>query len=620
MALSMRSKSSKFLVYAIVGALIVGMAGFGISDVLSGNSRSDIATVGKTKVTQQDFSRALVQAVNATSQQFGQQLTMEQARLFGLDSSTLNRLITSRALENEAANLGIAATDDMLRASIISTPAFLNSGGQFDAEAYNYALRNSNYSVREYEALIRAELSRNLMQSSIITGIEVNTTGAATLGRFLNEEFTIDWARIALDAVPMPDAPTEAELSAWHAANAADYTLPETRKLTVVALSLADMVAGAGITDEQVAAEYEANLANYQTPERRGVDRIVFPDDAAAADARARLDAGEVTFEDLVVERGITEQLASLGLVAAESLKAEARSGVFELTEPGIVGPLPSDLGPALYRVNAIIAATTTPLVDVANDIRAALAEPFVRQQSAEVYSNAEELIAAGASLEDVAAETGMVLSTMDFSSGSSEGLAANAKFRDEAAAAELGQERDLIEADDRSLFALRVDEITPPTVQPLEDVREAVTAAWTADAHFAALQARADSLVTQITAGAGFLAVMDALSLGVVNTPGLKRGAPSDAVPQPVAAAAFDLAEGGVAAVADGDAYIVLHVSSITEADPTSYADYVARRQDADTLGLSDDIYEYYASAIRNTAGVNVNTPLVEAVVNSIR
>lgn len=620
MALSMRSKSSKFLVYAIVGALIVGMAGFGISDVLSGNSRSDIAKVGKTKVTQQDFSRALVQAINSTSQQFGQQLTMEQARLFGLDSSTLNRLITSRALENEAANMGIAADDEMLRASITSTSAFLNSGGQFDTEAYNYALRNSNYTVREYEALIRAELSRNLMEPAIVSGIEVDATGATALGRFLNEEFTIDWARIALDAVPMPDAPSEAELAAWHAANAADFTLPESRKLTVIALSLADMVAQAGITDEQVAAEYDANLTNYQAPERRGIDRIVFSDDAAAADARARLDAGDVTFEDLIVERGITEQLASLGIVAAPSLNAEARAGVFATTEPGIVGPLPSDLGPALYRVNAIIAATTTPLTDVADDIRAVLAEPIVRQKSAEVYSNAEELIAAGASLEEVAAETGMVLNTMDYSAANTDGLAADPKFREEAMAAELGQDRDLIEADDRSLFALRVDDITPPTVQPLEDVREAVVTAWTADAHFAALQARADSLVAQINAGAGFLAVMDALSLGVVNTPGLKRGAPSDAVPQPVAAAAFDLPEGGVATVADGDAYIILHVSSITEADPESYADYVSRRQDADTLGISDDIYEYYANAIRNAAGVNVNAPLVEAVVNSIR
>jgi len=620
MPTSLRSRSSKVLVYSLVGALIVGMAGFGISDVLSGGSRTDVATVGSSTISQQEYSRALAQALNNTSQQFGQQLTMEQARLRGIDTSTLSQLITSRALENEAAARGVAANDAMLSASIRSTAAFRSTNGTFDSEAYSYALRNASYTVREYETLIRAELSRNLMRPAIVSGAPVDDTAAIALGRFLNEEFSIDWVRIDLDAVALPAPPTDAEQAEWHAANEADYTLPESRTLTIASLSIADLVAQAGVTDDQIAAEYAARLSQYETPERRGIDRLVFADEASASEARARLDAGDVSFDDLITERGVTPDMVSLGLIPATSLNSEARFSVFSLPEPGIVGPVTSDLGPALFRVNAIAAGTTTPLADVAEEIRTQLAQPFVRQTSAETYGKAEELIAAGATIEEVAAEVGMTLSTMEFNADRRDGLAADEKFRIEAAAAELGLDRDLIEADNDSLFALRVDEIIPPSVKPLADVRDEVIAAWTADAHLKALSAQAESLVSQIDAGANFLAMMDTLSLTVANASGLTRGTPSDAIPQAAAAAAFDVPIGGVVQVADGEGYIILHVAGITEASAQSYAEYTARRQAADSNGLADDIYEYFAATVRDNADVEINTPRIEAVINSIR
>ncbi|MEX0970901.1 MAG: SurA N-terminal domain-containing protein [Paracoccaceae bacterium] len=617
----MRSGKTNILVYALIGALIVGLAGFGITDVLSGGSNTNVATVGDSKVTQQEYSRALNQAVNRFSQQVGQPITMEQARMFGLDGSTLSQLVTSRALENEAAQRAVMADDDMLRASIMSTPSFANTTGQFDSDAYSYALQNANYTVRAYEALIRAELSRNLLNAAVTGGAVSDGTGAAVIGQFLNESYSVDWVQINLATIPEPAAPSEADLLAWHEANAADYTLPEQRNLAVAMLSRASVEAAAGITDEAIAAEYEARLAQFSQPERRALDRLTFANAQAATAALDRVTAGDASFDDLVAERGIDPSLISLGIVQAESLNAAARDIVFGTDTLGVVGPVETDLGPALFRINAIVAASSTPLADVADDIRAQLAEPFVRERLADVYGRAEELVAAGATLEELADETGMVFDTLEFSTASSEGLAGDATFRAEALAAAQGQERDLLEADDGSLFVLRVDTITPPQLQPLADVRQEVAAAWAADAHRAALAARANSLASQINSGAAFLPVMDALGLTVSNAPGLTRGTPSEALPSAAANAAFDLAEGEAAAVANSDdSYIVLRISSITQAESGSYADYIGQRSAADEAGLASDLFFYFAAAVRDSTEIRVNNALIEAVVNGVQ
>ena len=85
------------------------------------------------------------------------------------------------------------------------------------------------------------------------------------------------------------------------------------------------------------AAVRRAGSTNSSIPERRLVERLVYPDQAAADAARAELDAG-TTFEALVAERGLTLDAIDLGDVTREDLGA-AGDAVFAAAEGGVVGP-----------------------------------------------------------------------------------------------------------------------------------------------------------------------------------------------------------------------------------------------------------------------------------------
>ncbi|MFH7450842.1 peptidylprolyl isomerase, partial [Pseudomonas syringae pv. tagetis] len=87
---------------------------------------------------------------------------------------------------------------------------------------------------------------------------------------------------------------------------------------------------------------YQSRIDEFQQPERRMVERLVYPSEADAAAAKARLDAGEVSFEQLAAERGLTLTDIDLGERAEAELGA-AGPAVFALDQPGVVGPVQTD-------------------------------------------------------------------------------------------------------------------------------------------------------------------------------------------------------------------------------------------------------------------------------------
>ena len=84
---------------------------------------------------------------------------------------------------------------------------------------------------------------------------------------------------------------------------------------------------------------YESRKAEFQQPERRMIDRLVYPDMAAAQAAKARLDQGQASFDELVAERGLTRADIDQGEVTQAELGA-AGAVVFEAPGNGVVGPV----------------------------------------------------------------------------------------------------------------------------------------------------------------------------------------------------------------------------------------------------------------------------------------
>jgi peptidyl-prolyl cis-trans isomerase D len=105
----MATKVSRFFVWIIMGMVLVGLIGFGSFNF--GGSANAIGKVGETEIDANRYFRELRAELSAFEAQYGQNLTLEQAKLFGLDQIVLDRVIAQAAFEDETTRLGLSVGD-----------------------------------------------------------------------------------------------------------------------------------------------------------------------------------------------------------------------------------------------------------------------------------------------------------------------------------------------------------------------------------------------------------------------------------------------------------------------------------------------------------------------------
>ena len=255
------------------------------------------------------------------------------------------------------------------------------------------------------------------------------------------------------------------------------------------------------VSEDQIRALYDAHIDEYVSPERRLVERLIFSTEAAANEAKARLDSGEISFDDLVAERGLTLDDVDLGDVSQDEL-GTAGEGIFALDEPGVTGPLPSDLGPALFRMNGVLAAVQVDFEEAREDLAPQAAADRARRMINTMIGQIEDLLAGGADPALIAERTDLEEGSIEWNTEVFDDIAAYQDFRAAAARINPGDFGEVIQLDDGGIVTFVVEEVREPELIPLDEVRDEVAAAWEVAEIQSTLEARANDLADQLREG----------------------------------------------------------------------------------------------------------------------
>jgi peptidyl-prolyl cis-trans isomerase D len=343
------------------------------------------------------------------------------------------------------------------------------------------------------------------------------------------------------------------------------------------------------------------------------VERLIYSDAASADAARAAFDAGEKSFEDLVTDRGLDLADVDMGDVTAVSLGA-AGDAVFATQGTGIVGPVETSLGPALFRINGILLGSETTLEQARDELHAELATDAARRQIERVSEDIDNLLAGGATLEELDGEGGAKLATIDWHLGSEEPIAGYGDFRNAAASVSASDYPEIIRLDDGGIAALRFDEDVAAALQPLDTVRAEVIAAWQADETAKVLAAKAEELLAQVKSGTG----MDELGLTARAEVDIMRSDFITDAPAALIDDVFAMTAGDAAVVAGADGTVaIVSLEAVNGPDQDNvevagFRNILAQQGDA---GLSDDLYAAYARAIQDAAGIYLDQTAINAV-----
>jgi len=601
---------SKTAVWILLGLLILGLGGFGATN-LSGTIRT-VGSVGDKYIDIDDYARTLQQEIQAVSRQTGSQLTFAQAQAIGLDQAVLAQLVRARALDHEATEMGLSVGDETLRDEILNIPAFQGLDGTFDRDAYSFALRNSGRSEAEFEAQLRDEVARSLLQAAIMSGVSMPETYARTLVDFLGETRDFTWVRLGQAdlAAPLP-TPDDATLRAYYEANLDDYELPETKRITYAAL-LPDMILDTMEIDEAtLRAEYEAAAEEFNMPERRLVERLVYLDEAAAESAAAQLEVDGTTFETLVEERGLALGDVDLGDVSRLELDA-AGEAVFGAEVGNVVGPLPSSLGPALFRVNGVLPAQSTSFEDASGILRTRLARDAARRQVDVLASEFDDMLAGGATLEELDAETDMAIGTIDWFPAQGEGIAAYDSFHEAAQALSQEDFPEIISLDDGGIFAMRLEEVLPPRPAPYEDAIENVRANWEAAQTEERLTAQAEAALPALEGGESFAEQgLDAILEIDLDRSAFVQGTPPAFMP-----AVFEMEAGDVRIIQGFGSVLVVRLDKITPVETNDEVTTETQALSAEVgQSVATELFNLFGEDVVLRAGPQINQQALDAV-----
>jgi peptidyl-prolyl cis-trans isomerase D len=609
-----KQSAQNVFVWILMGLLVLGLAGFGVDGFLSQRATS-IGSVGSREISTQAYMRALQDAMRQAEREQGQPMPMSRALSTGLDQQVRAQLVTQAALEAEADRIGIAVGDENVMRTVTSINAFRGPGGAFDRDTYRFALENAGLTPARFEDDIRREAARGILQAATAAGVEVPANlQAAVLAHFATRR---DVSVFALDASNLdapPPEPDAAAIEAYYTANLTRFTAPETRAITYAWVSPDMLLEVVEVDEASIRALYDQRAADFLRPERRLVERLVFPDQASADAAAQRLTEG-TTFEELVTERGLSLDDTDMGDVTEAELGA-AGAAVFALTDPGTVtGPHRSNVGPAIFRMNAVLSAQETPFEDAAPALRDELAADRARRRISDSFDKIEDLLAGGASIEDLAAETDMVLGQIAWEVGSTDDIAAYSEFRAAAQAASPDDFPVARPLSDGGLFALRLDNVTPPTPRPLDDVRAAVEVGARAEALRAALTAQADALAPTL-AVQGPEDFSEATGLVPDTYAALTRLDRMPNLPPALLEGVHSAAVGTTIIAGAGDQVFLALVTDLSEPDTLdAQTARLVEAVDAEIgSALAQDVFGYFARALEREAGIRFNQPAIDA------
>jgi len=572
---SLRNSVNSWTAKVLLALLVLSFAVWGISDVFTNRLASKVATVGEEPVTTEEFITAFQSDLVSLQQQAGRAVSIPEARQLGREQVVLARLSTRKALNAEAASMGLSASPDAVRKAIQTAPVFQGPDGTFNRYSYESVLRREGLNTQEYEDGVRQDLARNAMMQAVGAGTAAPRALAEALHLYRNQQRVLDYILLSKSDAEDPGEPTDDQVAAFHTDNADRFSAPDYRALSWVALTPDIMADAVEVSRQRIEEAYERRLGEFTAPATRTLDQMLFDEEEGAIEVKARLAAGE-DLADILEERGETARDISLGTVTQGELPSGLDEAAFAATETGIVGPVRTAFGWTLLNLREVKEAVVTPLADVEDDIRRDLALVEARDLILEESVAMDDEIAGGATLPQIAERTAAVFGKIEAVDAEGRGadgepvadLPGIAGFMNAAFEAAPDEEHVLVEADGGAFYSLAVDGITPATLRPLDDVRDEVIAAWKDAQRTQALTEMAEAIDARLAEGATLAAIAAELGEDVATTRPLRR---SDQVPPLTREIVQRLFRAEVGAPVNGEAgsdYVVGTLAEIVAGD----------------------------------------------------
>jgi peptidyl-prolyl cis-trans isomerase D len=430
----------------------------------------------------------------------------------------LDLLIRERLVELYLAESGYQVSDEQVTASIQRIPDF-QVDGKFDMETYRSLLLQNGYDPGRFEAAQRRAMREDQLQRAI--GATAIVT-PAQYRRYLNlvaEQRLVSVARFDIDSVAAEIEVTDEQVESFYAENGDMFLTPESADLEFVELRRDEVAASIDVSDEELQQHYLDSQNRFLQDEQRQARHILilFGDDETAAEEEARallarVQAGE-SFEALAEEfsddSGTSAQGGDLGVLTRSQLPDELGGAVFAMDEGEVEGPIKTDFGFHVVRLDRVLERGPLPLDQVRGELLTELRQRAAEDAYRELERRLSDALFDNDNMQDIAAATGLEVQTAaGFTREGGEPFGSNQAAIDavfDPAVYNDGIVSEVIELDANRAAVFKVATKREASRQPLEEVRDDIVATIRNQEAAAIVFRRAGELIQALEADEDF-------------------------------------------------------------------------------------------------------------------
>lgn len=615
--------------------LLAIVASFALADIQGtlsggmGGGPGTLAKAGDAAVTERDLSAAMQRRLAEVRQQNPE---ADYSALAGDFDPILGSLIRERALQEFARDNDIFLSRRLIDAEIAKIPATRGLDGKFSPAAYASFLQQQRMTDAELRQLIAGDLTQRLVLATGAANARIPLGVATPYASMLLEAREAEVSLVPTEAFAagIPE-PTAADIQSFYASNRDRYMVPEQRVLNIARIG-PEQVASVAASEQEITSYYNANQAIYGGKAIRVISQAVVPSKQAADAIVGRARSGQ-SFVAATAPAGFSAADISVGPQTREEFARLAGDRVaaaaFAAREGAIVGPIQSDLGWHIVKIDAVRTEAGRSLASVRGEIATKLTAEKRKAALEELVDKVQTAIDDDANFAEAIRGIGVTpIRTPALTAGGVSRSQPDFKLPAELATAlrtgfDLGpDEPPTVETlpGDAGYALVGVEEIIAAAPAPLASIRGQVAEDWKTKQARDRARAAASAIAAKVAKGTALRTAVAESGAGLppVQQVAMRRLQLSQLggnVP-PAIGMIFSLAQGRSRMVADpqGRGFVIVKVNKITPGDARLQPTLITQTQSEFQQTASGEYAEQLTNAIAADVGVKRNEGAIAA------
>ena len=403
-------KHKRWLQIALLVLIVPPFALFGIDFYFRNtDTAGSLAKIGDARISEVEYSQALRQAQDKMREMMKSNPDPSLLNSPQLKESVLNELIERKITISHAARAGMTIADAELQKMIAAVEAFHDDQGKFSRERYRQLLQGQGLTPATFENQVRTNIMLEQVRGVYSGSAFVPESVADRLLKIREQEREVSQVLFSPADYNKQVKISDADAEKYYMEHKGDFVVPERVKIEFVVLSLEAYQRGVEVSDAEIKKFYLDNQSRYQTPEERRASHILIPAAASAtpeekAKAKALAEdlfkqakANPKKFGELAAkfskDPGSAEKGGDLGFFGRGLMVKPFDEVAFAMKVGDVAGPVETQYGYHIIRLDAIKAVQTTPLESVKAQIVEEIRKPKVVKAFAEAADNFNNLV-----------------------------------------------------------------------------------------------------------------------------------------------------------------------------------------------------------------------------------